>query len=85
MHEVDEDFVRKRVEVGHSHAVISEELQTMFPGIRGPNERSVRRFRGMSRRCSLTREELERCVSDAVSEVSTSYLTLGSWLHAHYS
>ena len=31
MVEVDEDFVRKRVEEGNSHAVISEELQTMFP------------------------------------------------------
>ncbi|XP_062511305.1 uncharacterized protein LOC134187203 [Corticium candelabrum] len=68
---VDEDFVRKRVEEGNSHAVISEELQTMFPGLRGLSERSVRRFctdRGISRRCSLTKEELERCVSDAVSE-----------------
>ena len=88
MDEVDEDFVRKRVEEGNSHAVISEELQTMFPGLWGPSERSVRRFctdRGISRRCSLTKEELERCVSDAVSEVSTSYISLGSWLHAHYS
>ncbi|XP_062499233.1 uncharacterized protein LOC134176583 [Corticium candelabrum] len=73
---VDEDFVRKRVEEGNSHAVISEELQTMFPGLRGLSERSVRRFctdRGISRRCSLTKEELERCVSDAVSEVGPSY------------
>ena len=44
MDEVDEDFVRKRVEEGNSHAVISEELQSMFPGLRGPSERSVRRF-----------------------------------------
>ena len=44
MDEVDEDFVRKRVEEGNSHAVISEELQTMFPGLRGLSERSVRRF-----------------------------------------
>ncbi|XP_062522947.1 uncharacterized protein LOC134197618 [Corticium candelabrum] len=71
MDEVDEDFVRKRVEEGNSHAVISEELQTMFPGLRGLSERSVRRFctdRGLGRRCSLTKEELERRVSDAVSE-----------------
>ena len=88
MDEVDEDFVRKRVEEGNSHAVISEELQTMFPGLRGSglSEQSVRRFctdRGLGRRCSLTKEELERRVSDAVSEVSTSYISLGSWLHAH--
>ncbi|XP_062506210.1 uncharacterized protein LOC134196937 [Corticium candelabrum] len=75
MDEVDEDFVRKRVEEGNSHAVISEELQTMFPGLRGLSERSVRRFctdRGLGRRCSLTKEELERRVSDAVSEVGPS-------------
>ena len=88
MDEVDEDFVRKRVEESNSHAVITEELQTMFPGLRGLSERSFRRFctdRGISRRCSLTKEELERCVSDAVSEVSTSYISIGSCLHAHYS
>ena len=79
MDEVDEDFVRKRVEEGNSHAVISEELQTMFPGLRGLSERSVRRFctdRRLSRRCSLTKEKLERCVSDAVSEVSTKILAI---------
>ena len=73
MDEVDKDFVGKRVEEGNSHAVISEELQTMFPGLRGLRERSVRRFctdRDVSRRCSLTNEELERCVSDAVKPSS---------------
>ena len=55
----------------------------MFPGLRGLSERSVRRFctdRGISRRCSLTKEELERCVSDAVSEVSTKILALSFWV-----
>ena len=78
MHEPDEHFVRKRVEECNSHAVISEELQTMLPVLRGLSERSVRRFctdRGISRRCSLTKEELERCVCAAVSEVSTSHIS----------
>ena len=41
MDEVDEDFVRKLIEEGDSHAVMSEELQTMFPGLRGPSVRTI--------------------------------------------
>ena len=58
---MDKDFVRKQVEEGATHAVISEELQAMFQGLRGLGEPSVRCFctgRDISRRCSLTVQKL---------------------------
>ena len=71
MDSVDEDFVRERISKGVTHSAISQELQQLYPGVRGLSERSVRRFceeRQILRRCPLTTEELEDCVAVAVSE-----------------
>ena len=84
--EVDEDFVRKRVEEGNSHAVISEEITDDVSRTLGTQRTICLTFLYRQRHNSTLfsdKEELEHCVSDAVSEVSTKILAI--YLHIQRS
>jgi len=68
-----QDFVRTKIEKERkSHRETSEQLQAMYPGIRGCSSRSVRRFcyhHEIHRTSRLKEEQLDRVVSASVRKV----------------
>lgn len=68
-----QDFVRTKIErERRTHREISEQLQAMYPGLRGCSTRSVRRFcnhHGIHGTSRLKEEQLDRVVSANVRKV----------------
>lgn len=68
-----EDVIRQKVEEEYAtHAQISEELATMFPGERGFSARNVRRFcqmKNIHKTSRMSESEVEHAVEQAVQKV----------------
>lgn len=65
-------FVSRRVEERKTHKQISEELNRLYPGIRGLSARSVRRFcdhHDIHSASLLADEDLDRVVSSSIAKV----------------
>jgi hypothetical protein len=66
------DLVADRIDSGHSHQQIANELQHLYPGYHGLSARSVRRFcfnNKLHRSSHLSSQTVDGVVEQAVSQV----------------